>query len=118
MLTFDRRYVLLPVLLGIVFVVSAYLATEIGRRDRIEFVHASQNTANRIRLLTEMQLIATDAESAQRGLLLTSNNEYLAPYRQAKDNVTQLLTEFRAAYVEQLMASKEQCLLRGPASPV
>jgi AcrR family transcriptional regulator len=26
--------------------------------------------------------------------------------------------EFRAAYVEQLMASKEQCLLRGPASPV
>jgi signal transduction histidine kinase len=100
MLTFDRRYVLLPVLLGVVFVVLAFLATEIGRRERVDYVYASQNTANRIRLLTEMQLVVTDAESAQRGLLLTADDEYLAPYRQAKEKTTQLLTEYRAAYAK------------------
>jgi len=31
MLDFDRRYVLLPVLIGIAFVISAFLVSESGR---------------------------------------------------------------------------------------
>jgi signal transduction histidine kinase len=98
MLTFDRRYVLLPMLIGVVFVVLAFFAADAGRRDRIHYAQAAQATSNRVRLLTEVQLVVTDAESAQRGLFLTGNDEYLQPYRQAKERVTQLLAEFGAAY--------------------
>jgi CHASE3 domain sensor protein len=98
MLEFDRRYVLLPVLLGVAFVVAAYLVTESGREARIEGVTALQRAQERSRLLAELQLSTTDAESAQRGFLLTGNDEYLIPYQQSKRKAEQQLDELRAAY--------------------
>jgi signal transduction histidine kinase len=98
MLEFDRRYVLLPVLLGIAFVATAFVVTEAGRDAHIQGVNAIQRSQERNRLLTELQLVVTDAESAQRGFMLTGNEEYLAPYRQAKEQVGKFLADLRAAY--------------------
>lgn len=98
MLEFDRRYVLLPVLLGVVFVVTAFFITESGRDGRIQSVAAIQRSQERNRLLAELQLVATDAESAQRGYMLTGDDQYLEPYRLSKIQVDKFLKELRAAY--------------------
>jgi signal transduction histidine kinase len=112
MLEFDRRYVLLPVLLGVAFVVAAFLVTESGREARIESVAAIQRSQERNRLLAELQLVATDAESAQRGYLLTGDEQNLEPYRQSKIQVDKYLKELRAAYSnsEASMADKSSDL--------
>jgi signal transduction histidine kinase len=98
MLDFDRRYVLLPVLIGIAFVIAAYFVSESGRDVQVRHAHAFQRSAERNRLLTELQLVATDAESAQRGFMLTGNDAYLDPYRQSKEQMSILLGELSAAY--------------------
>jgi signal transduction histidine kinase len=100
MLEFDRRYVLIPVLLGIAFVCTAYFVTEFGHQRRVASVNAIQRSQERTKLLSDLQLIVTDAESAQRGFILTANESYLGPYREFKDQVSQLLDELRGAYHE------------------
>ena len=53
----------------------------------------------RVRLqLTETLQRITDAESGQRGYLLTDRNDYLAPYRNAGQDVQQGLTQLQALY--------------------
>ena len=98
MLEFNRRYVLLPVLLGVAFVVTAFLITEASRTTLIDSVEAIQRSQERNRLLAELQLVATDAESAQRGYMLTGDDAYLQPYRQSKLQVDRHLKDLRAAY--------------------
>jgi signal transduction histidine kinase len=98
MLEFERRYVLIPVLLGIAFVGSAYFVTESGHTRRIDSVNAIHRSQERTKLLSDLQLAVTDAESAQRGFILTANESYLGPYRQYKEEVSNLLDELRGAY--------------------
>jgi signal transduction histidine kinase len=98
MLEFDRRYVLLPVLLGVAFVVTSFLFVEAGHQRRVASVNAIQQSQERGRILAELQLVVTDAESAQRGYMLTGNDSYLGPYVQAKEQVGKLLNELHSAY--------------------
>jgi signal transduction histidine kinase len=98
MLEFDRRYVLLPVLLGVALVIASFLVAEFGQQKRIASVNAIQLSQERNRILAELQLVVTDAESAQRGFILTGNDSYLIPYREAKAQVERLTDELNRAY--------------------
>lgn len=98
--SFNRRYVLLPMLLGIVLVLLAYAATE-ARREQIKAaakaVLASQQ---RVRLLVELPYALVNAETAQRGYLLTGDTSYLQPYHAAQTSVSTLVAQLRAAYTD------------------
>jgi signal transduction histidine kinase len=76
---FNRRYVLLPLLLSIGLVVTGFVITEMRRehtRSLIETVRERQET---MRVLAETIYQAMEAESAQRGFLLTGEQKYLPP---------------------------------------
>jgi signal transduction histidine kinase len=98
MLEFDRRYVLIPVLIGVALVASAYFATEVGREHLMKSVDDIQESQQRGRLLVEVQGLITDAETGQRGYVLTGDASYLAPYSEAKKSISERLTEVQRAY--------------------
>jgi signal transduction histidine kinase len=98
MLEFDRRYVLIPVLVAVGLVISAYLAAEVGRAQLIDSVQDIQQSQQRARLLVEVQSLITDAETAQRGYVLTGDETYLEPYEQVKREISAYTTEVQSAY--------------------
>jgi signal transduction histidine kinase len=76
---FNRRYVLVPMLLAIVLVVLGFWVTETSRaeaRDLADLLRARQDV---MRLLAETGYQALEAQNAQRGFLLTGENQYLGP---------------------------------------
>lgn len=58
---------------------SAFSTHEIGMADR-RAAHAQQT----LTLLNQLQATMTDAETAQRGFILTHDDKYLAPYQGAR----------------------------------
>lgn len=88
---FNRRYVLLPMLAAIALVVSAYFITEQRRTDVMLMTEEIRAGQERMRVLAETIYAAADAESGQRGYLLTLDPEYLAPYDDAKTRIDQHL---------------------------
>lgn len=98
MMKFDRGYVVLAMLVGVTVVVASFIADESSREERTESVAAIHASQERHRLLVELQMAVTDAESAQRGFMLTRDDEYLEPYRESKAIVQGLINELLAAY--------------------
>jgi signal transduction histidine kinase len=98
MLEFDRRYVLVPVLLAIALVAIAFFATEVGRSKLISSVQNIQRSQQRARLLVELQSLITDAETAQRGFVLTGEEAYLEPFSQAKEQISDYTMQLQTAY--------------------
>lgn len=98
MLEFNRRYVLVPVLLGVIFVTTAFLIIETRRARVVDTASHIQSAQERIRLLVDIQSFIADAETAQRGYLLTADESYLEPYRRAKDDMPAYLEQVRMAY--------------------
>lgn len=95
---FNRRYVLLPMLAAIALVAAAYFIGEQRRADVMRTSIEIRQTQERMRLLAEVVYAAADAESAQRGYLLTMNADYLQPYEQAGARLQQLLPELIRFY--------------------
>ena len=93
-----RWYVGLPPLLLIVFLIGLFLLAAAGQ-SRLnaanERVHESQQ---RQQALSEFSALITDAESGQRGYLLTGESSYLLPYIEAVTRVKAALTRVQAAY--------------------
>lgn len=98
MIEFNRRYVLVPVILGVAFVTTAFLITEVRRAQVMDTATHIQRSQERIRLLIEVQSLMNDAEAGQRGYLLTGNDSYLGPYRQAKQQFGGYLDQLRQVY--------------------
>jgi len=98
MLEFDRRYVLIPMLIGVALVVSAFVATETGRERLVSSVQDIQTSQDRVRMLIEIQSLIADAETGQRGYVLTGDPAYLEPYEQAKQSISAYLTQVQTAY--------------------
>ena len=85
--------ILLPVLILIVFVLGArfYFDWSLLRVSRIEVAHL-----HRVLQANETVLSALkDIETGQRGYLLTGNPDYLAPYKQAKEQLPKLVEALR-----------------------
>jgi signal transduction histidine kinase len=93
-----RWYIALPPLLLIGFLVGLFFLAAAGQ-SRLnaanERVHDSEV---RQQALAEFIALMTDAESGQRGYLLTGESAYLQPYTEAVANVEHALDHVREAY--------------------
>jgi signal transduction histidine kinase len=93
-----RWYIALPPLLLIGFLVGLFFLAAAGQ-SRLnaanERVHDSEV---REQALGEFIALITDAESGQRGYLLTGESSYLQPYTEAVANVEHALEHVREAY--------------------
>src|ERR1700692_3092604 len=93
-----RWYIAVPPLLLIGFLVGLFFLAAAGQ-SRLnaanERVHASQL---RQQALSEFIALLTDAESGQRGYLLTGGSSYLAPFTEAVATVGAALDRVREAY--------------------
>jgi CHASE3 domain sensor protein len=108
---FDRRYVLLPLLAAIALVVSGFFVAEARRgytRDLSEVVRDRQD---RLRAIAELIYASMDAESAQRGYLLTGERQYAEPYEDARRIAVQLLEGLISRY--ELTDLEEVAVLEG-----
>jgi signal transduction histidine kinase len=93
-----RWYIALPPLLLLGFLIGLFFLAVAGQ-SRLnaadERVHDSQV---RQQALTDFIGLLSDAESGQRGYLLTGESSYLAPYTEAVANVEAALDRVHAAY--------------------
>jgi signal transduction histidine kinase len=95
-----RWYIALPPLLLIVFLTGLFFLAAAGQ-SRLnaanEYVHDSQL---RQQALSEFMALLTDAESGQRGYLLTGEDSYLAPYHEAIPKVEAALDRLHDSYAQ------------------
>lgn len=76
---FNRRYVLVPMLLAIVLVMLGFWVGETRRAQAAELAKELRDRQAVMRVITETVYGAMEAESAQRGFLLTGEEQYLPP---------------------------------------
>src|SRR5262245_2152271 len=93
----DRRYVL-PVLLACTLLIRFFVVTEILRNDVRLAAAQIWVATDRIRMLTDIRSLITDAETGQRGFLLTGDRSYLEPFERARAGLPDALDELRARY--------------------
>lgn len=76
---FNRRFVLVPLLLSIALVVLGFAITEARRAQTRQLDDVLRDRQEVLRLIGETISSTLEAESAQRGFLLTGESQYLAP---------------------------------------
>jgi signal transduction histidine kinase len=95
---FNRRYVLLPLLLSIGLVVSGFVVTEMRRDETRLLAETLRQRQDVMRVLAEAVYESLEAESAQRGFLLTGEAKYLPPLETglaaSQDRLRQLIDRF------------------------
>jgi signal transduction histidine kinase len=103
---FNRRYVLLPLLLSIGLVVAGFVITEARRAETRQFSDTLRDRQETMRVLAESIYKALEAESAQRGFLLTGEAIYLTPLEasiaDAQSHVDDLVARFQTLAPEEL----------------
>jgi signal transduction histidine kinase len=93
-----RWYIALPPLLLIVFLVGLFFLAAAGQ-SRLNADNARvYDSELRQESLSEFLALITDAESGQRGYLLTGDSVYLQPYTDAEPKVEAALERVREAY--------------------
>ncbi|MGC4029356.1 MAG: CHASE3 domain-containing protein [Steroidobacteraceae bacterium] len=107
---FNRKYVLWPMLATIALVATAFMVTEARRSDTRDLVRSVNEEQTFLADVTELLNASYEAESAQRGYILTGYDAYLAPYgsavKTARDKIAALvarkvnMSETEAAEVE------------------
>lgn len=76
---FNRRYVLVPMLLAMVLVILGFWVGEVRRAQAAELAEELRDRQAVMRVIAETVYGALEAESAQRGFLLTGEEQYLPP---------------------------------------
>jgi len=76
---FNRRFVLVPLLLSVGLVVLGFAITEARRAQTRQLDDVLSDRQEVLRLISETISSTLEAESAQRGFLLTGESQYLAP---------------------------------------
>jgi signal transduction histidine kinase len=103
---FNRRYVLLPLLLSIGLVVTGFAITETRRAETRQFSETLRERQETMRVLAESIYKALEAESAQRGFLLTGEARYLTPLEagitDAQARVADLVARFQRLAPEEV----------------
>jgi len=99
-LGFDRRYVFLPVVLSIALVITAIVVVEAGQARLRASAAEVQASGRRLMLMGRFLRVMTDAETGQRGFLLTNEPEYLAPFESAAAEIEPALKDLELAYQE------------------
>lgn len=88
---FDRRYVLFPLLAAIALVIMGFFVAEARRGYTSDLSAAIGDRQDRLRAIAELTYASMDAESAQRGYLLTGERQYAEPYEESRRVALQLL---------------------------
>jgi signal transduction histidine kinase len=94
----DRRYVLLPLLVGIALVLSMYFVLEARRDVTRNLTTELRDRDDRMRQIDELIAASLTSESALRGFLLTGNPAYLEPYAPARESTAALLAKLIPRY--------------------
>lgn len=95
---FNRRYVLLPLLLSIVLVLIGFSVTEMRRSETRQLAVTLRERQDLMRLLAETIYVALESESAQRGFLLTGEEKYSIPLRDGYEKTTSRMDELIARF--------------------
>lgn len=93
-----RWYIALPPLLLIGFLIGLFFLAAAGQSRLIASNERMHNSQLRQQALSEFAALMTDAESGQRGYLLTGESSYLQPYTEAVANVEAALDRLHEAY--------------------
>ncbi|HEY6621059.1 MAG TPA: CHASE3 domain-containing protein [Steroidobacteraceae bacterium] len=93
-----RWYLALPPLLLIGFLIGLFFLAAAGQTRLNMTNERAHRSQLREQALNEFAGLITDAESAQRGYLLTAESSYLAPYADAVTRVGQALDRLHDAY--------------------
>lgn len=97
---FNRRYVLPPLLLAIGLVVTGFVVTETRRAETQKLAVTLRERQDVMRVLAEAIYETLEAESSQRGFLLTGETKYLAPLETclaaAQERLHQLIARYAA----------------------
>ncbi len=94
----DRRYVLLPLVSAVVLVISAYFFAEARRTQMRALNEVIRDRQELMREVAELNRTTMDAESAQRGFLLTGDPQYLEPYQKASLSTMDLVAHLKLRY--------------------
>lgn len=104
--TTSRRMVLLPLLLAAVVSLGVLVFSEFSHNRLYEAGAYARRSLDLQDLTREVQTLVVDAETSQRGYLLTGREEYLEPYKLAlkklDDRLQQLETLVPSSSIEQL----------------
>jgi len=91
--------VMLPLVLGVVVSLSILGFAELGYR-RLEFANRAMGAALEMEsAVNETLALVTDAETGQRGYLLTGDPSYLQPYRASMPKINAALSRLRELVV-------------------
>src|SRR5258707_14636097 len=83
MLGFNRRYVLVPILLSMALLGSTFAIDNAAQARLAQSTQRVQSLLQRQTLLSNLMQLLVDAENGQRGYLLTGEDSFLEPYREA-----------------------------------
>ncbi|MBC7982881.1 MAG: CHASE3 domain-containing protein, partial [Candidatus Obscuribacterales bacterium] len=95
---FNRRYILLSVLVSIALIAAAFFALELGRSKAMTYVQDSQRSLERVQLVVEIQSLLARAESGQRDYIFIGDKSYLESYDHTKLGIADYLTKVRSVY--------------------
>jgi signal transduction histidine kinase len=93
-----RWYIALPPLLLIGFLIGLFFLAADGQSRLIVSNERMHDSQLREQALSEFMTLMTDAESGQRGYLLTGDSTYLQPYTEAVAHVESALDRVHEAY--------------------
>jgi signal transduction histidine kinase len=97
---FDKRYVLVPLLAAVALVVSAFFVSEARRSYTRELSELIRDRQDRMREIAALVDTCIEAESAQRGYLLTGERKYADPYETERARALALAEGLAERYAE------------------
>jgi len=95
---FNRRYVIIAMLTAIALVLIGFGVTEYRRSYTVQLALRLHDRQERLRELAEMIYAVADAESAQRGFLLTLNPGFIVTFDEAKGRANATLNGLMTQY--------------------
>ena len=98
MLGFNRRYVLIPMLLSMVLLGGTFVVDNAAQSRLAQSTQRVQALQQRQTLLSNLMQLLVDAENGQRGYLLTGEDSFLQPYEAATTQLQPTFDALRGAY--------------------
>jgi signal transduction histidine kinase len=98
MFGFDRRYVLIPMALIVALLVGAYFVADRAQTRLSQRSQQIRDSEQRRTLISNFMVMTLDAETGQRGYLISGKESFLLPYRQAVAQRGPAMQALRDAY--------------------
>lgn len=110
---FNRRFVVIPILIAIALIATVSYITEARRNELMDTASNIREAQERIRILAELSYAAADVESEGRGYLLTHDTQFLQPYEDAIQRIDVHLRDLKSAYTAESAEAKQIAELDG-----